>query len=230
MAIRWIIFAAAALAITAPPAVAETLFDIGRVERAALNAIQRCSSKPVTVLKERTTINVYRVPASVLDCLGIKPGIFLSPYGDQACGENCRPMPWAALREGQRAAIVSAASSDWGASAVTRVRAGIFVVTVKMVTHERNFIVRFDTEKVTYLTDGAVEVKDATALTFIAKGRKAYFWPHGGALWYDAVIDRDGRIFDVLPNFDTCLPRKEMARRTHIDLSRVTRAKICFNN
>lgn len=218
---------AAVMAITAAPVAAETQFE--EAARPALSEIQRCSSDPVAVLAEPSnTILIYRVQPGVLDCLGLEPGIYPSPYGDEACGENCRPMPWAAVKTNNSAAIVSAAGSDWGASAVTHVRPGIFIATVQMATHARNFLVRFDTDEVIYLTDGRLEVKDAERLTFAVKKRKSFFRP-GGAFWYSALIDRDGHILDVLPeNGTTCLSRDEMVRRTHLDLSRVKRATICF--
>ena len=56
------------------------------------------------------------------------------------------------------------------------------------------------------------------------------FWNPGGAFWYDAIIDRDGHILDIVtPAADhvTCTHRDDFASRAHLDLSRVTAAEIC---
>ncbi len=222
-----IVLAAAVVALFAAPAMAEPQFD--KANQAALRAIQACSAEPVKVLAESTnTILVYRIRAEVLDCLGLKPGIFASPYGDEACAEDCSPMPWMAVKTKSAAAIVSAAGSDWGASAVIRVRPDIFIVAVEMSTHTRDYLVRLDTDEARYLTDGKVEVKDAEKFIFVTRGRKSYFRAFG-AFWYDALIDGDGHILDVLPENGTmCFPHDEAVRRTYLDLSRVKRETICF--
>ena len=59
---------------------------------------------------------------------------------------------------------------------------------------------------------------------------KSYFVP-AGAFWIDAVVDCDGNIVDILPQdseYARCIDVEEFKRKSHLDLSRIQREKVCY--
>ena len=117
---------------------------------------------------------------------------------------------------------------DWGLTQLVHVSDDLFLVGVGYVTHDR--IHKFFAESGTtqYLSNGKVEVADAKLPSFIVYGMKSYFAP-AGAFWIDAVVDRDGNIVDILPqDSGRCIDVEEFKRKSHLDLSRIQREKVCY--
>ncbi len=85
-----------------------------------------------------------------------------------------------------------------------------------------------DSAELAYLTNGRVEILDREAPTFRVIKRKSYFKELGGAFWFDATIDRDGNILDVVTKSGDCMSREEFARQSSLDLARVARPEVCI--
>ena len=129
-----------------------------------------------------------------------------------------------------KAFIISGLESDYGVTRVRHVSGNSFLIQTGHVTHDRVYLLLGDSGEMTFLTNGEVDVFDAEKLVFRIKGSKSYFDSAGGAFWFDALIDRDGRILDlVTPDgpFVVCMNREELAGRSPLDLSRVPSREVC---
>ena len=96
-------------------------------------------------------------------------------------------------------------------------------------THTRIYKLSAESHRAVYLTNGhPIEVEDPDIPTFRVSGRKSYF-NKGGAFWFDAVIDDEGKIVDI-PTTEGCygLPTKDLQNRSGLDLSRVKRRYVCI--
>ena len=105
-----------------------------------------------------------------------------------------------------------------------------FIVQIGYMTHTRVYLVFGNRDEVSYITNGDVNVMDAEKLIFRVDQRKSYFKP-GGAFWFDALIDRHGKILDIVTtkteeNFK-CMSRDELVRKSHLDFSRVGDHEVC---
>ena len=138
------------------------------------------------------------------------------------------------LRTDRKVLIVSGAGSDAGVSRIRHVSGDTFTVQTGYATHKRVYLVFADSSELAYLTNGDVEVVDGKNFVFRVKERKSYFENTGGAFWFDALIDRDGNILDIVTSRDKqgavyieCMSRDELIRRTSLDLSRVSSRETC---
>lgn len=138
------------------------------------------------------------------------------------------------LRTDAKALIVSAVESDMGITRVRHVSGNAFVVQTGYATHDRAYLIFGDSAEVTYLTNGDVDIEDEGEFIFLVKGRKSYFKNAGGTIWFDALIDRDGHILDIVTPRPIqgavgieCMSREELIRRSSLDLSRVSSHEIC---
>ncbi|MGH6954397.1 MAG: hypothetical protein ACREGL_09460 [Alphaproteobacteria bacterium] len=138
-----------------------------------------------------------------------------------------RPMLEALLRTERNVLIVSGARSDYGVLSVRHVSGNTFIVQTGYATHNRNHLVFADTAESRYLVDGdRVEVADKDKLIFRVEDQKSYFKP-AGAFWFDALIDSDGEILDIVTPGGDCMDLDELRRRSSLDLSRVARSNVC---
>ena len=84
-----------------------------------------------------------------------------------------------------------------------------------------------------YLGNGDFEVIDDEKVIFLVKERKSYL-RKGGALWFDALIDRDGNILEIVTpeagDNTRCMSADELNKQSYVDLSRVSdrQGRVCF--
>lgn len=134
----------------------------------------------------------------------------------------------ALIQTDARVVVVSGPASAGGIEKVAFVSGFTYVVQTSHHTHARSYLVFADSAESAYLTNGVVEILDREALTFRVRSRKSYF-RESGAFWFDAVIDRDGNILDVVTSSSDCMSRQQLARESTLDLSRVLRPEVCIN-
>lgn len=106
-----------------------------------------------------------------------------------------------------------------------------FVLSSGYDTHIRNYLFFGDEGKTRHLRDGSIEVADGEKLLFRVYWAKSY-WKETGAFWYDAVIDQNGHILDIVmhsvwPAGNKCMSREELIQRSYLDLSRVSSREVC---
>ena len=85
-----------------------------------------------------------------------------------------------------------------------------------------------------YLTNGGVEVVNLEKLIFKSRGRKDYFKNVGGAFWYNAIIDKAGKIIDIdneglSSEYKSCFSKSDFLKKSHIKLPESARDIICVN-
>ena len=158
--------------------------------------------------------------------------MYPSPFDVIMLGDGRqRQMLEVLLRTDTKALIVSGVESDAGVTKVRHVSGNVFIVQTGYATHNRIYLIFGDSGEVTYLTNGDVDVADGEKFVFLVKGRKSYFNNSGGAFWFDAMVDRDGNILDIVKpakgNYVICMSREELIRRSSLDLSRVSSREIC---
>lgn len=164
--------------------------------------------------------------------------VYPSPFDVITLGDGPhRQMPEVLLRTDTRVLIVSGVESDYGVTRVRHVSGNTFVVQAGNTTHDRVYLVFGDGGNVTYLTNGDVDVVDAEQFVFLVKGRKSYFNNVGGAFWFDALIDRDGNILDIVTPREKqgaanikCMSREELIRRSSLDFGRVSSREVCVEH
>ena len=72
---------------------------------------------------------------------------------------------------------------------------------------------------------------DHEKLIFKVSGKKSYFKDFGGPFWYDALVDKKGKLIDIVSvekkdNSD-CYPIKELLNKSYIELPNSTQKEIC---
>jgi len=159
--------------------------------------------------------------------------VYPTPFDVIMSGDGPHPqMLEVLLRTSSKALIVSGIESDTGVTRVRHVSGNTFIVQTGYATHNRVNLVFADSGKVAYLTNGDVEILDGENLIFRVKDRKSYFKNTGGAFWFDALIDRDGNILDIVApageNYVVCMSSEQLARESSLDLSRVVRREVCI--
>ena len=214
--------------------------------------IRSCSDSPVAVNQEGLIIYTIELGSNgdnVIRCLlsgrDTRSGsqasdsqaaiIYPSPFDVIMLGDGRqRQMLEVLLRTDTKALIVSGVESDAGVTRVRHVSGNAFIVQTGYATHNRVYLIFGDSGEVTYLTNGDVDVPDDGKFVFLVKGRKSYLNNLGGAFWFDALIDRDGHILDIVTprekqgaGFIECMSREELIRRSSLDLSRVSSREIC---
>ena len=134
----------------------------------------------------------------------------------------------ALIQTDARVVVVSGPASAGGIEKMAFVSGFTYVVQTSHHTHARSYLVFADSAELGYLTNGVVEILDREAPTFRVHDRKSYF-RELGAFWFDAVIDQDGNILDVVTPPGDCMNRQQLARESTLDLSRVLRSEVCIN-
>lgn len=155
-----------------------------------------------------------------------------SPFDVAMLGDGPpRQMFEVLIQTSAKALVVSGVGSDTGVTLVTPVSGNAFIVQTGYSTHDRVYLVLPDSGESTYVTNGEVEIVDSEKFVFRVKGRKSYF-NVGGAFWFDAIVDRDGNILDVVTpaegNDIVCMSREQLARESNLDLSRIDRRDVCI--
>jgi uncharacterized protein len=138
------------------------------------------------------------------------------------------------LGESGSVVIFTAPSTDQGVIRVDQVSGEYFIVEVGMSTHVRAYLVSTTSLKAEYLSDGFIEIVDRDKLIFKAHGRKSYFKEVGGAFWYNAIIDRNGKIIDIDnedldSDYKTCFSKSDFLKKADIGLPESARDTICVN-
>lgn len=138
------------------------------------------------------------------------------------------------IRANAKAFIISGLQSDGGVSSVGRISRDAFIVAASYASHNRTYLFFGDSGTVKFLTDGDVNIVNEEIFVFLVKGRKSYLNDTGGAFWFDALIDRDGHILDIVTSREKqssvdieCMSRDELIRRSSLELSRVSSHEIC---
>lgn len=215
------------------------------------NWIQSCSDSSVAVTRSGLILYAFELgPDSddVIRCLlsgrDASSGIqisdseaavaYLSPFDGIILGDGPqRQMFEALIQTSTKALIVSGVESDGGITRIRHISGNAFVVESDYATHNRLYLVFADSGELAYLTNGyEVEVVDRENFVFRVKDRKSFLKNIGGAFWFDAIVDRDGNILEIVTptegNFVECMSREELARKSSLDLSRVVSREICI--
>jgi hypothetical protein len=214
-----------------------------------MNWIQSCTNSGISV--ERSGLIVYAIELELGDgdtipCLlsgreanagipvsdGEAVVTYLSPIDVVILGDGPRrQMPEALIQSDNKALIVSAVESDRGITRIIHVSSDVFIVQSGYSTHDRAYLVLAHSGRSSYLTNGEVEVVDREKLLFRVKDYKSYF-RSGGAYWFDAIIDHDGNILDIVTpaedKFAKCMSREELAGKASLDLSRMPTREVCI--
>ena len=210
------------------------------------NWIRGCTDSRITVVRQELVvlyaIDLGRDGDEVIQCLlpGRNPGpasqvsnseaafLFPSPVDFDRFEDGLPKRTEAMIQTDTGALIISGPDSASGIEKIELVSGTTFVVQTSHVTHTRAYLVFSDRAELAYLTNGVVEILDREALTFRVHGRKSYFG-ESGAFWFDAVLDQDGNILDVVTPLGHCMSRQELARQSSLDLSRVDRSEVCID-
>ena len=155
--------------------------------------------------------------------------VYLPPFnnGYPLRGPSSWKQPEAMIRTTTKVLIVS--GGDTGIEGLLHVADDLFLVSVGFATHIKIYKLSAENHKAVYLTDGyTIDVEDPDIPTFRVGGRKSYF-NKGGAFWFEAIIDDEGRIIDI-PTAEGCnrLSTKDLQNRSGLDLSRVKRRYVCI--
>jgi len=163
-------------------------------------------------------------------------GVLYRPpfFNDRAIPDREPPTrnPEALIRTRSAVLMVSghheSMGGDWGLTQLVHVSDDLFLVGVGYATHNKIHKFFAESGRTQYLSNGKVEVADAKLPSFVVYGMKSYFVP-AGAFWIDAVVDCDGNIVDILPqDSGRCIDVEEFKRKSHLDLSRIQREKVCY--
>lgn len=214
------------------------------------NWIRSCTDSPITVSRPSLTLYAIELGPNgndVIRCLlsgrdtssGSQASdsraaiMYPSPFDNSILGDGPqRQMLEVLLRTDTKALIVSGVESDAGVTRVRHVSGNVFIVQTGYATHDRVYLIFGDSGEVTYLTNGDVDVADGEKFIFLVKGRKSYLNNSGGAFWFDALIDRDGHILDIVTpvegDYVICMSRDHLAGESNVDLSRVVRREVCI--
>lgn len=213
-----------------------------------LRWIEGCSRSPVSTYRLKNDLVIFAtnlgLDNTLIQCLlpdvskdlnNQKAFIFASPIAVLFSGEGkSYPRPDAFLQTGGKAIIVTSTGSDRGVTQIKHVSEDTFIIQTGYSTHRRAYLVFGNSNEVKYLTNGDVKVVDTEQLIFRVDGFKSYFKPSGvGAFWFDALIDRNGKILDIVTKkqigmTEECLSRDELIRKSHLDLSLVSNHTVCL--
>ena len=104
------------------------------------------------------------------------------------------------------------------------------LVQVGYVTHSRVFHVTSRGAEAFFLTNGEVAAltrsEDGSCRIHV-ESTKGYF-KGGGPFWFDATIDCEGNILDIVTQTSDCMSVEVMSERSGLDLSRLKRHAICI--
>jgi hypothetical protein len=157
------------------------------------------------------------------------PLLFESLY-DYGMGESEFPLKEGLIELDDKILIFTAPSSDLGIEEIKNVSNEYIVIKVGTFTYSSNFLVSTNLMEITYLSDGRISVVDQEKLILKASGRKSY-WKEGGAFWYDALIDKTGKLIDIVSVKDKgishCYSMREFLKKSNIELPNTVNHEIC---
>ena len=211
------------------------------------NWIRGCTDSRIAVVQQELLV-LYAVETGVdaddvVQCLlsGRDPTFHDGAGGGEGAGAHPSPFDVVLFDDGSgsslvealiqtdtRVVVVAAPASVGGIERMAFVSGFTYVVQTSHHTHARSYLVFADSAELGYLTNGVVEILDREAPTFRVHDRKSYF-RELGAFWFDAVIDQDGNILDVVTPPGDCMSRQRLARQSDLDLSRVVRPEVCIS-
>lgn len=139
-------------------------------------------------------------------------------------------VPEALIRTEERVLVVSAPYGDFGIERIEPVSGNSYLVQVGYVSHSRVFHVTSDRAEAFFLTSGRVaEVtcSEDESFRIHVESHKGYF-EGGGAFWFDATIDCEGTILDIVTQTSDCMSVEVLSERSGLDLSRIKRPEVCI--
>jgi TPR repeat protein len=149
------------------------------------------------------------------------------------------PTPEGLIKLNDTVLIFTGPDYEHGIKRINKISSRYIIVASAMSTHTRNYLVSMDSKEIRHLTDGfKVEVVDKEKLIFKATGRKSYFKDFGGPFWYDALIDKTGKLIDIVSVEDKknpeCYSRSEFFEKSDIEtpdgsslMGSITSKEIC---
>jgi hypothetical protein len=214
--------------------------------------IEDCTDRPVSVAKSVLilySVKVERDRGELVYCLlstgrrVMEDSLSLGDHADSAVmflpsfpnGYNLRTgssvtVAEALIQSEERVLVVSAPYADLGIERVEPVSEHSFLVQVGYVTHSRVFHVTSHGDEAFFLTSGEVAAltrsEDGSCRIHV-KSTKGYF-KGGGPFWFDATIDCEGNILDIVTKTSDCMSVEVVAERSGLDLSRLKRQAICI--
>jgi uncharacterized protein len=111
---------------------------------------------------------------------------------------------------------------DSGISEVTQLESGQTIIAYGMATHKRNVLYNPDTDTFKTMPDGDIKILSEKPFRYLSMAKKSYFNNVGGAFWFNAVRDEDGRLLSLEPSDPQnaqCFSKREFASRTSYALS-----------
>lgn len=181
------------------------------------------------LLSPKSRTNPVTSLKSTASTKGSTPLLFESLY-DYGMGEGLHPLKEGLIELDDKILIFTAPSSDLGVEEINNLSNEYIVVRVGTFTHDRNFLVSPNLMRITYLSDGRISVVDQENLIFKASDRKSY-WKEGGAFWYDALIDKTGKLIDIVSAKDKgtshCYSMREFLKKSNIELPNTVDHEIC---
>ncbi len=211
-----------------------------------LRWIEGCSRFPISTYKVDNDLAIYATDLgpegeALFSCLlpnianelgNQKTFIFDSPIGILYRLESgaSYPRPDAFLQTGNKAFIVAAIGSDFGVEQVKQVSGDTFIVQTGYATHSRNYKILGHSGEITMLPNGSIDVLGDGKL--LVKEQKSYLENVGGAFWFDAILDANGNILDIITKDGeghvVCMSRDQLVHKSTLDLSRVIRLEVCI--
>ena len=173
-----------------------------------------------------------------------KVPFFFESLHDRGEAETTYPLKEGLVKIGDKFLFFTAPDSDTGVEEINLLSNEYIIVRAGTHTHSRNFLVSMDSLDISYLSSGEISVVDQDKLIFKTSGRKSYFLldKNGdpidkdfvGPFWYDALIDKNGKLIDIVSvedknRIDKCYPKNELLNKSYIDLKlpNPTQEKIC---
>ena len=137
------------------------------------------------------------------------------------------------LSESGQTIVLTAPESDGGVTHIKQISSKYIVVRVFGHTWQSAYLVSTDLKEMNYITNGGVEVVNLEKLIFKSSGRKDY-WKKGGAFWYNAIIDKTGKIIDVdneglSSEYKACFSKSDFLKKSNIKLPESSSDIICVN-
>ena len=212
--------------------------------------MEGCSGGPVT-LSEDVDLDIYTAdvargdPAALVSCLlsvspdGSDPEVVVedtdllavvlrTPFYTWLNPETWKESPAAAalIRNGDAVHVVQTSAVSW-LKGLVHVRDDMFVITSGYATHDRNYLFRGTKGEAPSIRNGSLQVENSIDLLFRLTGSKSFWIPHG-AFWFDAIVDRHGKILDIMTrDARYCMSLASFADITRLDLSRVSSPEVC---
>ena len=153
---------------------------------------------------------------------------------DESYAESVYPLKEGLIKhnENGQAIVFTAPESDVGVTHIKQISSEYIVVRASSHTWQSAYLVSTDLKKMSYLTNGSVEVVNLDKLIFKSRERKNH-WKEGGAFWYTAILDRNGGIIDIDnedldPKYKACFSKSDFLKKSYIEeLPKSVRDIVC---